>query len=225
MFDIRPMPAPIAPDLLAQLHHLDPPTVGHFRETGFMAPTIRALMPDLRVAGPAVTVLAPGGDGLMITHALGLVRPGDVLVIDRCGDDRHAAWGGILAAAAAAAGLAGVVIDGAICDPAAIRASGVPVWYRGTSALTTKRLGQGGGINLPVSCGGVMVRAGDAVIADDSGVLVLPVDDIAEVAPRALARQTREADLLARIAAGERTTDIFGTQALIDAARAQYARG
>lgn len=225
MFDILPLPPQLPTDVLHLLKQVDPPTVGHVLETGFMSPDFQSAIPGQRAVGTAVTVEAPSGDGLMITHALGLVRSGDILVIDRCGDKRHAAWGGILAAAAAAAGLAGVILDGPVCDLEAIRQSGVPVWYRGVSALTTKRLALGGNINLPVSCGGVAVRAGDAILADESGILVIAADRAAGIATKAIARQAREQDLLDQIATGKRTTEIFGTQTLIDEALAKRNGG
>ena len=134
-----------------------------------MDPAIRAMQQDVRIAGPAVTVHQPGVDGTIIGYALGQLRPGDVLVVDRCGDMRHAGFGGVVAYAAKAAKIAGVIIDGVVADIGEIRRYGVPVWCRGLSPITTKRIGLGGTFCAPVSCGGVSVRPGDVIIADECG--------------------------------------------------------
>src|SRR5271157_5439370 len=116
MFDIQPLPAPVAPDLLALLAEAEPATIGHFRHTGFMDPGMRCLLSGHRIAGTAVTVRCFGPDTTMVHYALGKVRPGDVLVIDRAGDARHAACGGGVAFAARAAGCIGIIIDGMATD-------------------------------------------------------------------------------------------------------------
>ena len=126
-----------------------------------MDPGIRAMQQDVRIAGPAVTVHQPGVDGTIIGYALGQLRPGDVLVVDRCGDMRHAGFGGVVCYAAKVAKVAGVIIDGVVADIGEIRQYGVPVWCRGLSAITTKRIGLGGSFCVPVSCGGVSVSPGD----------------------------------------------------------------
>jgi regulator of RNase E activity RraA len=72
-------------------------------------------------------------------------------------------------------------------------------------------------LNIPVACGGVMVNPGDAILADESGILVLAPDEIEEVVEEALARQAREPDLLARIEAGEKLGAISGATAKVTA--------
>ncbi|WP_341992519.1 RraA family protein [Azorhizobium sp. AG788] len=208
-----PSRATIAKALRA-LDGISPSTIGHVRQSGFMDCGIRALLPERRALGPAFTIRAPGADGAIIAHALGQAARGDVLVIDRCGERVHAAWGGVLAHAARVLGLAGVIIDGLICDPDELRREGVPVWHRGTTALTTRRMGIGGDIGRTVSCGGVPVRPGDIILADESGVLVLPADEALATAATAHAMQAREAVTRARIDAGESMAAIAGTAAL-----------
>src|SRR2546428_10841482 len=118
-----------------------------------MDPGVRAMQEDVRIAGPAVTVHQPGVDGTIIGYALGQLRPGDVLVVDRCGDMRHAGFGGVVAYAAKVAKVAGVIIDGVVADIGEIRQYGGPGWGRGLSALTAKRIGMGGSVWGPVSRG------------------------------------------------------------------------
>jgi regulator of RNase E activity RraA len=220
-FALGPLPPPIDPALLADLARVETATVGHFRHDGFMHPDLRPLLGDRRIAGTAVTVAIPGPDSALLHHAMGLVRPGDMLVVDRCGDDRHACWGGFMATAAKAAGLAGAIIDGRITDPAEVRANGVPVWSRGVSPITTKLLALGGRLNVPVSCGGIVVRPGDAVLADECGVLVLAPSEVRAVADRALAMQDEEAGELAQLRAGVKVPALTGASDKINAAMAR----
>jgi 4-hydroxy-4-methyl-2-oxoglutarate aldolase len=215
MYDLGPLPPPVDADLLDLLRRAEPATIGHFLHTGFMTPEIRGLFPDIRIAGTAVTVRAPGADGVMVHHAVGEARPGDILVIDRCGDTRHACVGGAVAYAARKAGIAGIVVDGYVTDIAELRAYGVPVWARGLSPVTTKILGLGGAFCVPVACGGVSVRPGDAVFADENGVLILPPGDIAWTAKRAIGMQRDEKTTLARIDGGERYAEIIGSAEVI----------
>ena len=183
-----------------------------------MDPAISAVIPDRRVAGTAVTLRIPGPDSALLHHVLGLVRPGDFLVIDRCGDRKHAAWGGVVAYTAKTVGLAGGVIDGYATDFAEIREYDMPVWCLGSTPITTKKLALGGGFNVSVSCGGVAVNPGDAILADENGVLVLPPALIDYATNKALELQDREVTNLERIKNGEKLGDISGSTAMIEAA-------
>lgn len=221
MFTINPMPPIPAGRLLDLLLQVETATVGHFRHDGFIDPAIRLVLPQARVAGPAVTVRIAGPDSTLLHHAVSTARPGDVLVIDRCGDTRHACWGGVTTYAARLAGIAGIVIDGPATDFGEILKAGLPVWCRGPSALTTKFIPLDAALNVPVSVGGVCVNPGDLVLADESGVIVLPPDEAEAAAHRAIGLQDREKQVLARLAAGERLADISGASDLIaKAARA-----
>ena len=218
MFTINPLPPQLPAALVEKLVRAEPATIGHFLDWGFMDPGLKALQGDVRIAGPAVTVHQPGVDGTIMGYALGQVRPGDVLVVDRCGDTRHAGFGGLVCYAAKVAKVAGVIIDGMVADVGEIRQYGVPVWCRGFSAVTTKRVGLGGSFCVPVSCGGVSVRPGDVIIADEVGVVVLNPADAEAAADRAIAMQDAEVEKRARLDAGEKLPDISGaTKVLADA--------
>ena len=93
------------------LSDIETATLGHFLSDGFMAPSIQALLSDARVFGPALTVRMPGDDGSALVEALSCAQPGQVIVVDRCGDFRHACWGAVTTCAAKSRGVAGVVID------------------------------------------------------------------------------------------------------------------
>jgi len=215
VFTLNPLPPQLSPALVDKLVRAEPATIGHFRHWGFMDPGIKALQPDVRIAGPAVTVHQPGVDGTIIGYALGQLRPGDVLVVDRCGDTRHAGFGGVVCYAAKVAKVAGVIIDGMVADVGEIRRYGVPVWCRGLSSITTKRIGMAGSFCLPVSCGGVAVRAGDVIIADEVGVVVMDPADAEAAADRAIAMQDAEAATKARLDAGEKLPDISGASKVL----------
>lgn len=218
MFTINPLPPQIPEHIVRLLEQVETATVGHVLHSGFVDPAIRAVLPEARVAGTAVTLRIPGADSTLLHHVLALVRPGDFLVIDRCGDTRHACWGGVVTHTAKLAGIAGGVIDGPATDFAEVRKCGMPLWCRGPSPITTKLLGLEGAFNVPVSCGGQTVQPGDAVLADESGVVVLRPDEAEAIARRALDMQARELTLLERLRSGEKLPDITGASAKIEAA-------
>lgn len=215
MFVLNPIPPQVDRKLLDIVVQAEPATIGHFLHMGFMDPDIRGIMPDRRIAGTAVTVRVPGVDGTIIHYALGQVRPGDVLVMERCGDNRHASVGGAVAYAAMRAGLAGIVTEGRYTDLGELRQYGVPVWGRGPSPVTSKRVGLGGEFCTTITCGGTTVRPGDIILADENGVLVLPPDQAQAIAERAIGMQNAEKTTLKRLDAGEKLPDITGASAMI----------
>jgi len=174
IYQINDMPTQIEDEERMALLELDTGTIGHYLEAGFMDPGITQRVAGTKIAGTAVTVRITLPDSVMAHYALKWIRPGDVLIIDRGQDQRTACWGAATARAAAAAGLAGVIIDGAATDIADAADAGLPVWCRGLSPVTTKYRGMGGEMNVPVSCGGVAVNPGDAILADDDGIAVIP---------------------------------------------------
>jgi regulator of RNase E activity RraA len=133
-----------------------------------------------------------------------------VLVVDRLGDDKYACWGGGVTVAAKAAGAAGGIVDGPCTDIQEIEDSDFPVWCRGMAPITTRLYNLGGMLNMPISCGGVVVNPGDVVIADDSGVLILPPEEAEQVADDALARQEKGLANQERVAAGEKLGELSG---------------
>jgi regulator of RNase E activity RraA len=214
-YQIGDMPAAIAPVLVAKLMQVETATIGHMRHHGFMCSAIQALVPGTRIAGRAITLALPSHDSTLLHHAIGLVQAGDVLVIDRLGDKRHACWGGSVTYAARLAGVQGAIIDGPCTDPAEIRAQSFPLWASGVSALTTRIADLGGILNQPVCCGGVPVNPGDVVLADESGVVVLDPRDAEAIAATALARQAASVDRRKRLDAGARLGDLSGASPLV----------
>lgn len=207
---VRDMPPPVPREALAMLARVETATIGHWRHLGFMHRGIQPLLRGHRVTGTAITLAIPGPDSTLLHHALGLLRPGDVLVVDRLGDDRHACWGGAVTLAAKAAGAVAGIVDGPCTDLAEIEQSAFPVWARGIAPITTRLYDLGGYLNVPVSCGGAVVQPGDAVLADDSGVLVLPPGEVPAVVTEALARQARGAERERAVGDGARLGDLTG---------------
>lgn len=189
-YDVRPMPALVPAEDLAILAQVETATFGHFRHIGFVHRAIRPLI-KRRIVGTAVTVAIPGPCTTMLHHALGLLRPGDFVVVDRLGDDRHACWGGGVTIAAKTAGAVGAAIDGPATDEAEIIASDFPVWSLGVSPVTCRTYDLGGAMNVPIACGGAVVLPGDAVLADASGIVVLRREEVRDAAAYALDLQTR----------------------------------
>ncbi|MDH1263283.1 MULTISPECIES: RraA family protein [unclassified Pseudomonas] len=218
MYIIEELPAPIDQEDRHVLLGAEPATIGHFITTGILSPRIRAHFKNLRAVGTAVTVKMPGADGGILHYAMGCARPGDFLIVDRCGESVTAAMGGAMAYAAKQAGIAGIVIDGYVTDLGEIRDHGVPVWSWGASAITTRVKGEEGAFCTPVQCGGVVVNPGDAVIADENGIVILPLAEALVLARRAIDFQNNEKHTLARLANGEKFPDIVGSRAVIDAA-------
>jgi regulator of RNase E activity RraA len=216
-YHLGPMPAPISAEIIALLEQAETATIGHWRHWGFVDRGVRALLRGRRVAGTAVTVQIPGPDSTLLHHALGLLRAGDVLVVDRLGDTRHACWGGAVTVAAKAAGAKAGVVDGPCTDLEEIEASDFPLWSRGLAPITTRIYDLGGRMNVPVAIGGAVVCPGDAVLCDDSGVLVLPPEEAEAEARAAIARQERGLATQARVAAGEKLGAISGASAKVAA--------
>lgn len=224
MYLINSLPAQLPPEDLAMLQQAEPATIGHFQTTGFLRADIRAHSQDVRVAGTAVTVRMPGMDGGILHYAMGCARPGDVLVIDRCGEAVTAALGGAMAYAARQAGVAAIIVDGLVTDLGELRQHGVPVWSKGPSPVTTRVLGLEGEFCGAISCGGVHVLPGDAVLADENGVLILRPQDLRAAAQRAIDYQMQEQTTLARLRGGEKFPDVVGSRAIIDRAIAAARR-
>lgn len=180
MLDIRPMPAQLDAERLSAMRRAGVSTFGHQRLWGICAPAITPLFACAPVAGTAVTLALPGPDSVLLHDTIELLRAGDILVIDRLGDERHACVGGIVARAAKLRGVAALVVDGPVTDAVELADIGLPIWCRGLSGQTTRRLALGGRRNCPVAVGGAVVEAGDAMLCDRDGVMAISPDQLDE---------------------------------------------
>lgn len=143
-----------------------------------------------RVVGPAFTVRCPAGDHLMLHAAIYRAPAGSVIVLES-GDENYAVAGGNVCAIAQKNGIAAFVIDGMIRDLAEVRQRGFAVFARGVIPFPSCKNAVSE-LNVPVHCGGVEVCPGDMVVADEEGIVVVPVSQKAAVLKDAMTRATQE---------------------------------
>jgi 4-hydroxy-4-methyl-2-oxoglutarate aldolase len=165
----------------------------------------------LSIVRPAVTVQSPPGDNLWLHRALYEAQPGDVLVVTVAGQYDHGYWGEVMSTAAKARNLGGLVIDACVRDGVLLEQIGFPVFARGLCIRGTgKDFAAPGWINYPILLGSVVVNAGDLMVGDGDGVVAIPAARIDALLATAAQRDREEAAILKRLAAGERTLDIYG---------------
>ena len=177
--------------------------------SGLLAPAIRPIQRGARVAGTALTVLAHPGDNWMLHVALDLAEHGDILCVGVSAENRDGMFGDLLAEFAMARGVRALVTDAGVRDTAELRQMGFPVWARAVSAKGTVKETLGS-VNIPIVCGGQLIRPGDAVVADDDGIVIVPRMQAASVAAAAEARQAEEATKRQELRSGASSLDLYG---------------
>lgn len=156
------------------------------------------------MVGRALTVRTRVGDNLYIHRALGMIEPGDVVIVDGGGDENRALVGEIMANIAQSRGAAGLVIDGAIRDVATISAGTFPVFARAAIHRGPYKSGPGE-INVPVSIGGMVVHPGDIVVGDSDGVVAFAPAIADELLQAVRQQEQKEQEMLDAIASGTYT--------------------
>lgn len=162
---------------------------------------IAPLRSGWRAVGPALTVQLPPGDNLGMHVAVSEAQSGDVLLVQQGADSRGAPVGEIMALAAHTRGAAGIVIEGPVRDSRALQEGQLPVFATSRCAQACTKIGPAW-INVPISIGGVWVRPGDIVVADDDGVVIVPIERIGEVVAAAQMRLEKERQRIASILQG-----------------------
>ncbi|MFF1919493.1 4-carboxy-4-hydroxy-2-oxoadipate aldolase/oxaloacetate decarboxylase [Streptomyces sp. NPDC058221] len=177
--------------------------------TGLLGHRLRPVQQDVRVAGTAVTVLSWPGDNLMIHAAVEQCGEGDILVVTTTSPSTDGMFGELFATALLHRGVRGLVTDAGVRDTAELRAMGFPVWAAAVSAQGTVKA-TGGSVNVPVSIGGRIVRAGDVILADDDGVMCVPREQAAAAVELSEARTLKEEASRAAFAEGQLGLDRYG---------------
>jgi 4-hydroxy-4-methyl-2-oxoglutarate aldolase len=176
--------------------------------TGLLAPYLRPIYSGAKAWGSALTVLTHPGDNTMLHVAAEICQPGDVIVIGLSSENSDGMLGELLATSFRARGAAAVIIDAGCRDVAEMTKMGFPVWSKAVSAKGTVKATLGS-INLPLVCAGAVVQPGDAILADDNGVVTVPRSELQSVVEGAQQREERETKVRARLAAGELGLDIY----------------
>jgi 4-hydroxy-4-methyl-2-oxoglutarate aldolase len=180
-------------------------------QTGTLPSYLRCRFPGTSIQGTAFTVTCRPGDNLMLHYAVARASSGDVLVVDAKGFLESGLWGDVLAGAAKARGIAGLVIDGSVRDVLSMQQMGFSVFSRGISMKgSTKALG--GEINAALVLGGVRIVPGDIIVGDDDGIVCVPRGDAARVLELARAREEKEEGFRQKIREGRTTIELLGLE-------------
>jgi 4-hydroxy-4-methyl-2-oxoglutarate aldolase len=177
--------------------------------TGCLGPSLRPAHLGSRIAGTAVTVLSWPGDNLMIHVAVEQCRPGDVLVVATTSPSTDGMFGELFATALQHRGVRGLVIDAGVRDVADLHRIGFPVWSAAVSAQGTVKATPGA-VNVPIAVGGQTIRPGDAIVADDDGVMRVARQDVPRAVTAARARAEKEEATRAAFREGQLGLDRYG---------------
>jgi 4-hydroxy-4-methyl-2-oxoglutarate aldolase len=218
---VRRIPRPNA-DVVKALGEYGVATVHEAQgRLGLMRPYMRPIYPTAKLAGPAVTVACHPGDNLMIHAAVELCQPGDVLVVTTFSESTDGMFGDLLATSLRAHGVVGLIIDAGVRDVADLTAMEFPVWSKAISAQGTVKA-TAGFVNTDVVCAGALVHAGDVIVADADGVVVVPREAAPEVARASEARIAKEAKNREGLRAGQAGLDMYGLRAKLKELGVEY---
>ena len=161
-----------------------------------MRHTITTRSVNRRVIGPALTVKLTAGDIVDCLAIFDLAQAGDVVVIDAFSESETSIWGGLMSGLAKAAGVVGVVIDGSARDTDEAKMLDFPIYSHAVCPRAAHTAYDGRRepieINTPIVCGGVIVRPGDLIVADEIGVTVAPQEELEEIFARCVEQAEKE---------------------------------
>jgi 4-hydroxy-4-methyl-2-oxoglutarate aldolase len=211
-----------AADLTDRIKQYPPSTLHEAQgRKGALTSRIKPIYPGMRACGPALTVSCHPGDNMMLIAAISLAQPGDVLVVSAGDHPEQGGFGEVLTTACMAKGIVGLVTDAGVRDGPAIRNRGFNVFCYGLCMKGTVKETLGS-INQPIVIGGVTIRPGDIVSADDDGVVVVPREAIAEVCSASAAREDKEAQVMKALEAGGDILELSGIGKVLESKNCTY---